>query len=204
GGILVVDDAHGTGVMGTTGRGTAEHFGVEGRVSITMGTFSKAFAVTGAFVAGPKPVINYLRYFARSYMFSASLPPVVLASVLAGLDVMEREPDRLLRLHRNVALAATGLQRLGFAVHPAAAIIPLKVPSWMNIREAARGFHERGIFVNSVEYPAVPIAEQRFRISLMADHTPEDIARLLTVVEEVWAEEASRAPGDRSLAACAS
>ena len=203
GATLIVDDAHGTGVMGATGRGTAEHFGVEGRVPITMGTFSKAFAVTGAFVAGPKAVINFLRFFARSYMFSASLPPMVLASVLAGLDVLECEPDRLRRLHENVALAAAGLRRLGFPVHPAAAIIPLMVPAGMNIRDAARGFHERGIFVNSVEYPAVPITQQRFRISLMADHTPEDIRRLLTAVEEVWADAEAESVGETSLAACA-
>jgi glycine C-acetyltransferase len=193
GALLVVDDAHGTGVMGRTGRGTAEHFGIEGCVPITMGTFSKAFAVTGAFVAASQPIINYLRFFARSYMFSASLPPMVLATVLAGLDVIEREPERLTLLHQNVAYAAAGLHRIGFDVHPDAAIIPLMVPSWMDIRRASAAFHERGVFVNSVEYPAVPLSQQRFRISLMADHTRDDIDRLLGAVEAVWAEETERA-----------
>jgi len=77
--------------------------------------------------------------------------------------------------------------------------LALLVPAWMNIRDAARGFHERGIFINSVEYPAVPISQQRFRISLMADHTPEDISRLLTAVEEVWAEAAAKAQGPLAL-----
>jgi tetratricopeptide (TPR) repeat protein len=96
-------------------------------------------------------------------------------------------------VHANVARTAAGLRRLGFAVHPAAAIIPLLVPAWMDVRNAARGFHDRGIFVNAVEYPAVPISQQRFRISLMADHTAEDIDRLLTAVQEVWAQAATEA-----------
>jgi glycine C-acetyltransferase len=186
--ILIVDDAHGTGVMGTHGHGTAEHFGVESRVPITMGTFSKAFSVTGAFVAGSRDIINYLRFFARSYMFSASLPPPVVATVLGGLEVMDREPERLEALKENVRYATDGLRRLGFTVHPEAAIIPLIVPTSIDIREASRKFHEYGIFVNSVEYPAVPVSQQRFRISMMATHTKQDIDRLLTAVEEVWAE----------------
>ena len=188
GAILVVDDAHGTGVMGTTGRGTAEHFGVEGQVDVTMGTFSKTFAMTGGFVAASKAIIDYLRYFARSYMFSASLPPVVIATILAGLDVIENEPELLTQLRDNVGYAAVGLQRLTFAANPSAAIIPLRVPVGMNIRKAAQRFHELGIFVNSVEYPAVPISQQRFRLSLMATHTQEDIDRLGEAVQTVWNE----------------
>jgi glycine C-acetyltransferase len=184
--ILIVDDAHGTGVMGANGGGTAEHFGVDNAVPITMGTFSKTFAVTGGFIAGPKSVIDYLRYFARSYMFSASLSPVVVATVLAGLDVLEQEPERLWRLRQNVAYAAACLNRIGFAVRPETAIIPLRVPEWMDIRHASRLFHERGMFVNSIEYPAVPIAQQRFRISIMATHTGNDIERLVNAVHDVW------------------
>jgi glycine C-acetyltransferase len=186
--ILVVDDAHGTGAMGPTGRGTAEHFGVEGQVDVTMGTFSKVFAVTGGFVAASKPIINYLRYFARSYMFSASLPPVVIATVLAGLDVMEHEPELLTALRDNVEYTATGLRSLGFDVDPKGGIIPLRVPVGMDIRKAAYRLHELGIFVNSIEYPAVPVSQQRFRISLMATHKKEDIDRLLSCIAEVWAE----------------
>jgi glycine C-acetyltransferase len=184
--VLLLDDAHGTGVMGQHGRGTAEHYDVEGRIPITMGTFSKTFAVTGAFVAASRKIITYLRFFARSYMFSASLPPPVVASVLAGLDVMEKEPERLASLRGNVHYATSGLRGLGFDLQPEAAILPLRVPESMRIREASRKFHERGIFVNSVEYPAVPIREQRFRISMMATHTREDIDRLLSAVKAIW------------------
>jgi glycine C-acetyltransferase len=187
GAMLVLDDAHGTGVMGPHGEGTADHFGLGGRIPVTMGTFSKTFAMTGGFVAASKPIITYLRFFARSYMFSASLPPAVAAAVLTCLDVLEDEPWLLRRLHDNVAYAARGLRRLGFDVRPEAAIIPLLVPVGMDIRRASRLFHERGIFLNSIEYPAVPVAQQRFRVSVMASHTRADIDRLLEVVGEVWA-----------------
>jgi glycine C-acetyltransferase len=195
---LILDDAHGTGVMGPTGRGTAEHFGLEGRVDLTMGTFSKVFAVTGGFVAAEKPIIEYLRYFARSYMFSASLSPAVIAAVLAGLDVMSREPDLRARLHDNISYALSGLRSLGIGVECESGIIPLRVPRNMNIRRAARRFHDLGIFVNAVEYPAVPLSQQRFRISMMATHTRGDIDRLLDAVETVWAREGS--PEEAALA----
>lgn len=191
--ILIVDDAHGTGVMGPHGRGTAERFGLEGQVDITMGTFSKTFSATGGFVAAAKPIISYLRFFARSYMFSASLPPTVIATVLAGLDVMEREPERLQQLRDNIAYAGDGLKKLGFALKSESPIIPLIVPEGMDLREAARRFHEAGIFVNSIEYPAVPLSQQRFRVSLMATHTRQDIDRLLEAVEEIWSSLAPHA-----------
>ena len=125
-------------------------------------------------------------------MFSASLPPIVVAAVLAGLDVMEREPALRMALRANVVRATRGLRRLGFEVNPAAAIIVLRVPEDMDIRRAAVRFHEAGIFVNSIEYPAVPLHEQRFRISMMATHTTADIDRLLEAVEEVWADQSLR------------
>jgi glycine C-acetyltransferase len=189
---LVLDDAHGTGVMGPTGRGTAEHYGMEGIVDVTMGTFSKAFAVTGGFVAAEKGVIDYLRYFARSYMFSASLPPAVIAAVLAGLDVMADEPDLRVRLHANVAYLVSGLRSLGFDIDSETGVIPLIVPAGMNIRRAARRFDELGMFVNAVEFPAVPISQQRFRVSMMATHTKEDIDRLLEAVDAVWSDPSHR------------
>ena len=100
--MLIVDDAHGTGVMGDNGNGTCEHFGFPNEIDIIMGTFSKTFSVSGGFISSSKPIISYLRYFARSYMFSASLPPVTIAAVLAGLDVIQKEPELRFRLHENV------------------------------------------------------------------------------------------------------
>lgn len=188
GALLILDDAHGTGVMGKTGRGTAEHFGVEGEIDATVGTFSKALAVTGGFVAANKPVVDYLRYFARTYMFSASLPPMVIAAVHAGLDVMEREPERLERLNDNIRYAVEGFRSLGFDVRADSPIIALRVPVGMNIRHAGQAFHRRGVFVNSIEYPAVPVSQQRFRISMQAGHTHADIDALRATVQEVWEE----------------
>jgi len=186
--ILILDDAHGTGVMGKSGRGTAEHFGLDGKIDISMGTFSKTFGASGGFVAASKPVINYLRFFARSYMFSASAPPTVIASVLAGLDVLENEPELLNSLKHNIDYTAQRLNELGFENNSLTPIFPLKVPEGMNIREAAFKFHQRGIFLNSIEYPAVPVSQQRFRISIMATHTKEDIDKLMTAIEEIWDE----------------
>jgi glycine C-acetyltransferase len=185
---LIVDDAHGTGVMGEHGRGTAEYFNVHGKVDITMGTFSKAFSVTGGFVTGPRSVINYLRFFARSYMFSASLAPNVIATVLAGLDVMENEPEVLESLRSNIKYTAEKLNASGFKADDKTAIFPLVAPEGMNIRKASSEFHRLGIFVNSIEYPAVPLSQQRFRISIMAVHTKEDINRLIDAVNQVFAE----------------
>jgi len=186
GAVLIVDDAHGTGVLGRTGGGIAEHFGLEGKVDVLMGTFSKSFGVAGGFVSASKPVVDYLRFMARSHMFSASLPPIVVAAVLAGLDVIAAEPDRLRNLHSNVRYANREFRRRGFPVHTPTPIIALRVPEWMNIREAALRFHESGIFVNAIEYPAVPVRQQRFRISLTADHTKNDIDRLVEAAETVW------------------
>ena len=184
--ILIVDDAHGTGVMGEKGSGTAEHFGLEGKVDISMGTFSKTFAVTGGFVAASKSIINYLRFFARSYMFSASLPPTVVATVLSALDVMEKEPELHQKLQDNINYTASCLRQLGFPANNLTPIFPLMVPAELNIRNASYEFHKKGIFLNSIEYPAVPKSQQRFRISVMSTHTKEDIDRLMEVISEIW------------------
>ncbi len=186
---LIVDDAHGTGVLGKHGRGAAEHFGVEGCVDITVGTFSKTFTATGGFVAASRPVVEYLRYFARSYMFSASLPPVIAATVLAGLDVMEHEPELLSALRENSRYAREVLAPFGIPAGSGGPIIPLKVSAGMNIRQMSKRFHDLGIFLNSVEYPAVPVTSQRFRVSLMATHTKEDIDRLADAAAIVWKEQ---------------
>ena len=184
--VLIVDDAHGTGVLGTNGRGTADHFAVHDEVPIIMGTFSKSFGVTGGFLCSSKQAIDYIRFFARSYIFSASLPPVAVAAILAGLDVMENEPALFETLKKNIAYAVKSFNSLNFSVNTKSAIIALPIPEKMDIREAAWEFHVQGIFLNSVEYPAVPLQQQRFRISIMATHTREDIDRLVETVDRVW------------------
>lgn len=190
GAILVVDDAHGTGVTGENGSGTANLHGVFGQIDVTLGTFSKAFGVSGGFIACSAAVAEYLRLFSRSYVFSSSLPPITVAAVHGALDVLEQEPEVHAQLRRNITYLAAELRELnlGFDPNEDTAIIPLIVPLNMNIRKAAHGFHERGIFLNHIEYPAVTVAQQRFRISVMARHTIEDLDRLVHAVKEVWEE----------------
>lgn len=183
---LIVDDAHGTGVTGNGGTGTAQQYGVENDVSVIMGTFSKAFGVTGGFVAADKAITDYLRFFARSYMFSASLPPIIVAAVKAGLEMIIEHPEIVKQLHSNINYAVTKFRENGFDIKTNTPIIALKVPGDMDIRKAVFKFHELGIFLNSIEYPAVPMNQQRFRISLMAIHTKEDINRLVSAACEVW------------------
>ncbi|ARA93967.1 hypothetical protein AWN76_012920 [Rhodothermaceae bacterium RA] len=186
GAILLLDDAHGTGVMGPNGRGTPHHFGVERDVDVVMSTFSKAFGVVGGAISTSKPIADYLRFCARSYMFSSSIPPATVAAVLAGLDLLERDEGLVQRLWDNVDYTGRCLREIGFDIHPQTPIIPLLVPQTMHMRKATYFFHQSGIFLNPVEYPAVPIDKQRFRISLMATHTREDIDRLVEVVAEAW------------------
>lgn len=186
--ILILDDAHGTGVLGRNGKGTAEHFGVEKEVDITMGTFSKAFALNGGFVGSSKDIIEYIRWFARPYMFSASMPPTTIAAAHAALDVIEDDPCLRERLFQNVDMLKSKLLSLGkgFEFHSESAIVILETPENMDIRKANRVFNDNGIFVNSVEFPAVDIGSEKFRISLMATHTTEQIDQLVEQVELIW------------------
>jgi len=195
GAVLILDDAHGTGITGPGGSGTARQFGVHGDIDIILGTFSKAFGVSGGFVSCSKAVADYLHIFSRAYVFSASLPPMTVAAVHAGLDLLENEPEIHANLMKNVRRLAKGLRNLGFAATEDTPVLPLPVPLSMNIRAAAHGFHNRGIFVNLIEFPAVPFSQQRFRISVMATHTKDDIDQLLTVVKGVW-DEFAPATGD--------
>jgi glycine C-acetyltransferase len=120
----------------------------------------------------------------------------VIASVLAGLDVLENEPELLNKLKLNIDYTSQRLDELGFENNSLTPIFPLKVPEGMNIREAAFKFHQRGLFLNSIEYPAVPVSQQRFRISIMATHTKEDIDKLMTAIEEIWDENNQQSQSD--------
>ncbi|MEU2040364.1 aminotransferase class I/II-fold pyridoxal phosphate-dependent enzyme [Nocardia niwae] len=183
---LAVDDAHGTGVLGARGHGTAEHFGLgPGSVELTMGTFSKVFAGTGGFVAGSRDLVDTLRFFARSYMFSAALAPSVVAAVLAGIDFLGAHPERVARLHDNVDYFVRGLRAMGFAVDPQTAIIPLLVPQRLAVADVVTALHREGVFVNGVEFPAVPRDQQRLRISMMATLTRDHLDRALDRIDTV-------------------
>ncbi|MCG8698206.1 MAG: aminotransferase class I/II-fold pyridoxal phosphate-dependent enzyme, partial [Bacteroidales bacterium] len=183
---LLLDDAHATAVIGSQLGGSHDFFKIPVHDDIILGTMSKAFGVNGGFISGPKPVIDYLRLLSRSYMFSAALPTMTLASVLAGLDILENEPYCVDQLHDNVRYVTRKLERFGLAAEPKGGIIALMVPTHADIRLLARDYHDAGIFLNAIEYPAVPFSKQRFRISCMATHTREDLDRLIAVTEEIW------------------
>lgn len=188
GALLVVDDAHGTGVIGAHGCGAGEHFGVASQIDVLMGTFSKALAVSGGFVCASRPLIEYLRCMSRSYVFSAALPPPTIAAVHGALDVIESEPERMQALHDNVAYALAALNALpwGFTLHTDSAILIVPTPAQMDIRRASAYLHEQGLFINPVHYPAVPRGQERLRISLMCTHTRDDIDRLADGIDGLW------------------
>jgi glycine C-acetyltransferase len=136
-------------------------------------------------------------------MFSASVPPPILGAVLGGLEVLDREPQLMDRLHANVQYALTEFEAIGIRTSTQSAIIPIQVPQHVHIRKAAYALHEMGIFVNSIEYPAVPVREQRFRVSLMATHTKEDIDRLISAFSIIWEQYVVR-PRGRQAKDCSS
>lgn len=186
---LMVDDAHGTGVMGPGGAGTSKHLGLRpDQVEIQMGTFSKAFGTVGGFIAGSKALVDYMRFFARAHMFSAALPHPVVATVLAGLDVMAAEPWRQERLHDNAAYLAAGLRALSLEVIHESAIIPVIVPAHVPLRTLTRRLHEEGLFCNAIEAPAVPADKQRLRLSVMATHTREHLDAAIATIGRVGRE----------------
>ena len=172
GALVMVDDAHGTGVMGAHGRGTPEHFGLHGKIDIVMGTLSKGLGGIGGFAAGPRDMIDYLKHTARGFVFSAALPPSTCAALLAAIQVIEEEPHWLIRLHENADLMRKGLSQLGYNVgNSVSAVIPVIVGEDLTAYQLARSLHAQGIYVSPVTYPAVKRGTARVRVSVMATHT---------------------------------
>ncbi len=183
---LMVDDAHSVGVLGPNGGGTAEHFGMQERVDLTMVTFSKSFASIGGAVSGPENVIHYLRHHARSLIFSASMPPSAVATVLACLDVMAREPERRARLWENADYLRSGLQSIGFDT--ATSETPIIPVASGNIEQTFvfwRALFDAGVFTNPVLPPAVPEHSCRLRTSVMATHTTDQLDFVLDAFARV-------------------
>ena len=184
--FLVLDDAHGTGVVGDHGEGTHSLFPEQADHHLNVGTFSKTFAVTGGFIAGNRDLISYLRYSARSYMFSAALPPISLATILSEFEILEEENWRIARLHANVKYLAERLGHIGFCGEPKGGIISIKIPIGADIGAMASSYHKAGIFINAIEYPAVSLNKQRFRISCNSNHTKTDLDRLIEVTDTIY------------------
>jgi glycine C-acetyltransferase len=186
---VMVDEAHATGVVGPKGRGTVEYFNADSRVDIVMGTFSKIFAATGGYIAASREIVNYVRHYGRSYMFSASPTPATVASVLAALNIVKREPELRLRLWENIRYFHKELKQRGFTVYPdppqsAIVTIPLGCPDGV-VHAMSKDIFDEGILMSSVVYPAVPKNKGRLRISLSATHTREDMDRTLDALTKV-------------------
>lgn len=183
GGFLVVDDAHGTGTVGKKGYGIVELFGLEGKIDLVMGSFSKALASSGGFLAGKRSIIDYLRFFSKTYLFSASLAPVHIASILAGIEVMDENPQMFDALRKNVDYLVKGMRAIDLNVESDSAIIPIYIPNSVDIVKLSREIELAGIFLNTVVFPIVTLP--RIRVSVMSTHTKEDMDRLLYVLDTV-------------------
>jgi 8-amino-7-oxononanoate synthase len=173
---IMVDDAHGLGVLGKLGAGTADHFGLTDKVDLIMGTFSKSLASIGGFIAADNDTINYLKHNARSLIFSASIAPANAASVIAALDLIQAEPERIEKLWENTRYAMQALKSAGFDTgHSVTPIIPILIRDDYKTFQLTKLALEQGIFVNPVVSPAVPSTSSLIRYSLMATHTKEQI-----------------------------
>ncbi len=179
---ILLDDAHGIGVLGAHGRGTAEHFGLEGEIDMIVGTFSKSFASLGGFAAGAAEVIDFVKHTARALIFSASPAPASAAATLAALDVIEGEPERRQRLWENVKRMNRSFHELGYDVSASRSpIIPIPVGGDVETFAFWKKLHDAGIFTNPVVSPAVPPGEGLLRTSYMATHTEEELDQVVEV-----------------------
>ena len=185
---VMVDDAHGLGVLGAHGRGTAEHFGLEDDVDIIMGTFSKSLASLGGYMAASEKVVSYVKHHSRPFIFSASIPPSNAAAALAALRVLKREPERVHALraaadHMRGALRAAEIP----FYETLTPIIPITTYDDMRTFLICRKLFDAGVYVNPVISPAVPQGQAMIRTSYMATHTPDILDEAVGIMKEVFA-----------------
>jgi 8-amino-7-oxononanoate synthase len=186
---IMVDDAHSIGVIGKNGAGTASHFGLTDKVDLTMGTFSKSLASLGGFIAADKEIINYLKHNSRSLIFSASMTPASAATVLASLDIMESEPERISHLWDLTGYALQAFKNLGFDTGKSESpIIPLFIRNEIATLQMTKLLLEDGVFVNPVVSPGVPKEDSLIRFSLMATHTFEQLDIAIEKIAKVAAK----------------
>ena len=173
---LMVDDAHSIGVLGPNGNGTAAHFGLTDQVDLTMGTFSKSFGAVGGFVAGDAEVIDYIKHKSRSMIFTASLPPSVVASTRAALEIIKSEPERRKRLWEIGDYMRSEFQKMGFDTSTSETpVVPVVIGDNMKTFLFWKTLFEEGVYANAVIYPAVPGNSARLRTSYIATHTQEQL-----------------------------
>jgi 8-amino-7-oxononanoate synthase len=183
---IFLDDAHAIGVLGNEGRGTEEHFGMDGGADLVMGTFSKSLAAVGGFVAGSRKVVSWIKHLSRSQIFSASLPPVLVAVVSECLDVIREEPQLRQRLWDNTRKMTEGFGELGLDTGESETpVIPVLAKSPERVYGMCQALSDRGVFVNPVVSPAVPPGRELLRTSYMATHTDEQLDTVLDAFGEV-------------------
>ena len=176
GAIMMVDDAHASGVFGTAGRGTVDHFGLHGRVDIQVGTLSKAIGVLGGYVAGSRTLIDHLRHRARPFLFSTSHPPAVAAACIAALEVLESEPQWMKQLWQNTAFFQKGLQSLGFDTGASESpITPVIVGDAALAMRFSDRLFEEGVFAQGIGFPTVPEGKARIRTIVTATHRRDEL-----------------------------
>ncbi|MFL5767140.1 MAG: aminotransferase class I/II-fold pyridoxal phosphate-dependent enzyme, partial [Actinomycetota bacterium] len=186
GAIMMIDDAHASGVLGATGRGTVEHFDLHGRVDIQVGTLSKAIGVLGGFIAGPEHLIEWLVNRGRPFLFSTSAPPAVVSACMAALDVLNDEPERLQRLWDRTRFFKKGLSGLGFDMGISETpITPVIAGDEAKAVELSRSLWDEGVFTPAVVFPTVGRGKARVRTIVTADHTEEDLGEALAAFERV-------------------
>lgn len=174
----MIDEAHATGVVGDTGRGTEEHYHMEGSVDVLMGTLSKAVGSEGGFVCGSKELIQYLTNKTRSFIFSTALSPVTMAAGLRGLQKIQEEPQRVVQLRDNMAFLRRELERYGIPAQSDSAILPILVGEEKRAMAAMEELKQRGYYVSAIRYPTVARGSARLRVALMSSHTREELAGL--------------------------
>lgn len=183
---VMLDDAHAIGVLGRNGRGTAEHFGLEKEVDLTMGTFSKSFASIGGFIAGSEEVVHYIKHVSRAFIFAASPPPASVAAVIAAVDILQAEPERRERLWHNYHKMKKGFEQLGYNTgHSQTPIIPIIIGEDEKTFMLWRLLFENGVFANPVISPAAPPGKALIRTSYMATHTEEELDKVLGIFEKL-------------------
>jgi len=174
--IMMVDDAHASGVFGTNGRGTIDHFGLHGRVDIQVGTLSKAIGALGGYVAGSRALIEFLYHRARPFLFSTSHPPAVAASCLAAIDVLESEPELIERLWDNTRFFKSGLKSLGFDTGASESpITPVIVGDAALAMKLSDVLFDNGVFAQGIGFPTVPLGKARVRTIVTATHTRDEL-----------------------------
>lgn len=180
--LSMIDEAHATGVLGATGRGTAEHFGLTVAPDVTVGTLSKALGSEGGFVCGSARLIEYLTNSARSFIFSTALSAAPVAAALEALDILCREPERVRRLRENTAFFSACLRELGVEAHSESAIVPLMVGHEKKAVEAARELFDAGLYLSAIRYPTVARGAARLRAAVRADHAGDDLAEAARLI----------------------